>query len=335
MNTQNKDTALSVKDDHQTRIFGINITTVIPFITMRWFSFSLSLVIIIVGIVLYVMRGGFSLGIDFKGGIKVEVQINKSDLTINDVRKVFTDQKLEADINTVGNPSEKHFMITLPLIVNASSSNEVEMITGFLGKNFGTDNVTVKGSEKVDARIGLDFGLKSFYLILITAGLILLYIIFRFDFFYGAGAVGALFHDVLVMLSFTLFLNIPIDITIIAALLTILGYSVNDTIVVFDRIRELHGLNKDGDYENIMDRSITQTLSRTIITSLTVFLVVLAVFIWGGIVLKNFALLLLIGIIDGTYSSIFIAAPITFMLRQTFDKNLKGSKASQRSAVKS
>jgi preprotein translocase SecF subunit len=334
MNSNEKTITAEEKDSHQTRMFGINITTIIPFISMRWFTlFGISAIVIITGISMYIIKGGFNLGIDFKGGIQANVSVNNRSADIKAVRKIFSDSKLEADVSTIGQTSERQFMITLPILTNESPGAEVSLITNMLGQSFGNENITVKGSEQVDARMGLDFGIKALYLIIISAGLILVYVIFRFDLFYGAGAIGALFHDVLFMLSCTLILNIPIDLTIIASILTIIGYSTNDTIVVFDRIRELHALNRDADYENIIDRSITQTLSRTIITSLTVFFVVLNLFLWGGIVLRNFALLLLIGVIDGTYSSIFIAAPITYMLRQSFDKSLKGSRASRKNAV--
>ncbi len=335
-NNQNAVALTAEKPEHQTRIFGINIQTIIPFISYRWFTlFGISAIVIITGITMYFLKGGFILGIDFKGGIRVDAQVNNPSVNIKEVRKIFTDARIEADVSTVGNLSDRQFMITLPILSSENSTDEVQMINGLLGKNFGSDNILIKSSEKVDARIGQDFGLKAFYLILISACLILFYVIFRFDFFYGAGAIGALFHDVLFMLSCTLILNIAIDLTVVASILTIIGYSTNDTIVVFDRIRELHSLNKDADYENIIDRSITQTLSRTIITSMTVFFVVLSIFLWGGVVMKNFALLLLIGVIDGTYSSIFIAAPITYMLRRSIDKNLKESKANRRKVAES
>ncbi len=334
MNLNDKESAEKPGEGHQTRIFGINIQKIIPFISMRWFTlFGISAIVIVTGVTMFILKGGFELGIDFKGGIKAEVQISRKDVAIKDVRKVFLDAKMEADVSTVGKSSDNQYMITLPILSNESSGSEVGLISDILGKNFGAENVSVKSSEKVDARMGLDFGIKAFYLIIISAGLILFYLIFRFDIFYGAGAIGALFHDVLFMLSCTLILNIPIDLTIIAAILTIIGYSTNDTIVVFDRIREIHSLNKDGDYENIIDRSITQTLSRTIITSLTVFFIVFSLFVWGGVVLKSFSLLLMIGVVDGTYSSIFIAAPITYMLRNAFDRNLKGSIANRKKTL--
>ncbi len=324
------------KSDHQTRIFGINIQTIIPFISYRWFTlFGISALVIITGFTMFFIRGGFPLGIDFKGGIKVEAQIKNQNVNIKDIRNIFKNAKIEADVNTLGNTQDNQFLITLPIFTSENSTDEVRLISDILNKSYGQENVIIKGSEKVDARIGKDFSLKALYLILIAAGGILVYVFIRFDLFYGAGAIGALFHDVLFMLSCTLILNIPIDITVIAAILTIIGYSTNDTIVVFDRIREIHSLNRDGDYENIINRSITQTLSRTIITSLTVFIMVLSIFIWGGIVMKYFALLMLIGVVDGTYSSIFIAAPITYMLRKSYDANLKGSKAYRAKAVNS
>ncbi len=312
--------------EHHTSIGGFVIKKIIPFIEMRWAMFAFSGLVIIAGIIVYILRGGFDMGIDFKGGVKVEVQINKPDVSIQDIRKVFTDAKKEADINTVGNPAEKHFMITFPTMNATSSTDEIGIITDFLKKSFGDDKVDVKGSEKVDARMGKDFANRAFGLVMVTAAMILIYLIFRFDFYFGMGAIVSLFHDVLFMLSFAVIFKIPIDLTVIAALLTILGYSSNDTIVVFDRIRELSKNNPDENYMYIMDKSITQTLSRTIITSLTVLFVSIALYVWGGNVLHNFAFILIVGVMDGTYSSIYIASPITYMLREAFDKREKNKK---------
>ncbi len=312
--------------EHHTSIGGFVIKKIIPFIEMRWAMFTFSGLVILAGIVIYIIRGGFDMGIDFKGGVKVEVQINQPNVTIKDVRKVFLDAKKEADINTVGDPSERHFMITFPTLIETTSSDEISQISDFLKKSFGEDKVDIKGSEKVDARMGKDFANRAFGLVLVTAAMILVYLIFRFDFYFGMGAVVSLFHDVLFMLSFAILFKIPIDLTVIAALLTILGYSSNDTIVVFDRIRELSKNNPNENLQFVMDKSITQTLSRTIITSLTVLFVSIVLFVWGGNVLHNFAFILIVGVIDGTYSSIYIASPITYMLKETFDKKSKRAK---------
>jgi len=292
-----------------------------PFLEIRWFAFAFSLLIIGTGIASFLLKGGFNLGIDFKGGVKVDVNINAPDINIKKVRQIFIENKMNAEISTVGKPEERNFMISLP--VSSSATTEIDNLKSFLEKQFGADKVLIRGSEVVEPKIGKAFASRSFQLLTIVAVLILVYVMFRFDFYYGAGAVLALLHDTLVMLSFTALLDIPVDITVIAAIMTILGYSINDTIVVFDRIREIASTNKDEDLLLIMNRSITQTLSRTIITALTTFLVVLALFIWGGPVLHNFALELMIGIFFGTYSSIFIASPITYMLRRIFDKKLR------------
>ncbi len=294
---------------------------VMHFLEFRWFAFAFSSLIIGTGIVFFLMKEGFNLGIDFKGGIKADVKINATDIDIKKLRQIFTENKINAEISTVGEPAEKNFMISLP--VSSSAATEIDNLKSFLEKQFGMDKVSIRGSEIVEPKIGKAFASRSFQLLTIVAILILIYVMFRFDFYYGAGAVLALLHDTLIMLSFTVLFNIPVDITVIAAIMTILGYSINDTIVVFDRIREIASMNKDEDLLLIMNRSITQTLKRTIITSLTTFLVVLALFIWGGSVLHNFALELMIGIFFGTYSSIFIAAPVTYMLRKIFDKKLR------------
>ena len=322
MSEQKKD--LYKIEEHQNRVFGINIKRVIPFIEMWWGSFILSGILIIAGTVLFFVKGGFNLGIDFKGGIKVEAKIDNPETSIEKVRAVFASKKIEADINTVGQASEMHYMITLPVVANTAVGDEISMIKENLEGKFGKDKVTTLGSESVDAKMGADFARKALNLVLVTALLIMIYVIFRFDLAFGAGAIGALFHDVLMMLVFAIFFNVPIDITVIAAIMTIIGYSVNDTIVIFDRIRELFKNNPNEDVKYVMDKSITQTLSRTIITALMVFFVVLALYIWGGVVLKNFSFLMLVGVIDGCYSSIFIAAPITYLVKKSLDK--KGKK---------
>ncbi len=277
----------------------------------------------VTGVVIYLLQGGFRLGIDFQGGVKLETRITAPGVTIQTVRKAFADDKREADVNTVGAASDGHYLITLPVAEN-SAGDEIQKNLDFLKKIFGQDRVVLQGSERVDSKIGRDFARRAVNLVLIAAGLIMAYIIFRFSFFYGLGAVITLFHDLAIMLSFCLFLRIPIDITVIAALLTVLGYSINDTIVVFDRIRENAAVNPEEDYALVIDKSITQTLSRTIITGLTTLFVVFAIYFWGGIVLRNFALLLLVGITVGTYSSIAIAAPATYMLRGRFGKKAGG-----------
>ncbi len=291
----------------------------IPF--SNFFKISIiSLVLMAYGIYSYIVNKGFYLGIDFKGGIKLECVINNKDVDIKSLREFFSQKKIEAEINVVGQPSQKEFMITISVKEGENLDDKVSNVVNLLEENYGKGSVEVKGKEMVEPKIGATFASKAIQLLIVVSILILLYIIVRFDIFYSFGAVAALLHDALIMLAFTLILRIPIDITVIAAILTVLGYSVNDTIVVFDRIRELHERSPQEDFPLLIDEAVTQTLNRTIITSLTTIFVSLALYFFGGIVLKNFALMLTIGFISGTYSSIFIASMLTFYLRKLFHK---------------
>lgn len=310
----------------ESHIVGIVIKSVIPFLKMRWFALLLSGGIAVAGVAGFFVHKGFDLGIDFQGGVKVEVQINKPGLNISDLRKLYSDSKVDAQIVTVGNPEDSHFMITIPINNNITTVQEVDQVSAFLGSTYGTDNVQIKSTQSVEASMSQTFAGRALQLMGIVGLLIVIYIVFRFDFFYSVGALVATIHDVVIVLAFAIFCRIPLDMTIITAVLTIMGYSINDTIVVYDRIRELIKINKDEDLEHTMDRSITQTLSRTIITVLTVIFIVLAIFIWGGVTFHNFAFLMLVGLISGTYSSIFISAPIVYIAKKMMDKRYKKRK---------
>ncbi len=301
------------------KVSGITFGSRIHFLKFRWVSLSFSGVIILAGIVFYILHGGFKLGIDFVGGTRIEVQIKQAEANVSTVRELFIKSGIESEITTLGAIEDKIFLVTVPGDKH-STIKDVNLIEKILTTKFGSTNVKIRGSELIGPKMGKTFATRSIQLLIIVAVLILAYVAIRFDFFYGTGAIAALFHDLLIMSTFSVFFGIRVDIPVIAAFLTILGYSINDTIVVFDRVRENHSLAPEEDYEMIMDKSITQSLSRTIITSLTTFLITLAIFIWGGRVLHNFGLELMIGIISGTYSSIFIASPVTFFLKTRFDK---------------
>lgn len=184
---------------------------------------------------------------------------------------------------------------------------------------------SILSAESVGPKVGKDLQKKATFAVIFSLIGMLLYIWFRFRHFaYGAGAVVALFHDVLIALSFLVFFNRPIDLTVIAALLTLVGYSINDTVIVFDRIRENIRLRKGTTLKEIMNNSINETLSRTIITSGTTFIVVAFLFFLGGDVIHNFAFVLFIGIIIGTYSSIAIASPFAWVFtKHKFERKRK------------
>ncbi len=194
-------------------------------------------------------------------------------------------------------------------------------VVGALSKDFYLSQYAVTNTKIVGPKVGADLRRQALYVTLAGLGAMLIYIWFRFELIYGVAAVVATFHDVIITLGFFSLLNKEISLTVIAALLTLVGYSMNDTIVVFDRIRENVHATKRGEFTKLVDHSINQTLSRTILTSGLTFLAVLSLFLFGGEVIHGFAFALVVGVIIGTYSSIFIASPIVVYFYQRFARD--------------
>jgi preprotein translocase subunit SecF len=209
------------------------------------------------------------------------------------------------------------------LITNFDQLKGVEGVTpavlNVLKQNFSLAPFTVRSAEVVGPKIGAELRTKAVLATLYSLAGMLVYLAFRFEFIYGLAAVIAVFHDVIMTLGFFSLFNKEITLNVIAALLTLVGYSMNDTIVVFDRIRENLKMGRKGNLGEIVNESINQTLSRTILTSGLTFLCVVALFLFGGEVLNGFAFALVVGIIVGTYSSIFIASPIVVWLKGRMD----------------
>ncbi len=213
-------------------------------------------------------------------------------------------------IQIIGKPQDQEFQIRVG-DPSGNKKTEIEKeVSSLLEKTFGKHVVVVKMSNYVGPKFSSTLAQESIGLTITALVLVLIYLWFRFKLAYGVSAITALFHDVLVMLGFIGTFRLEVNTTTIAAVLTIIGYSLNDTIVVFDRIRENTGLLRGDRFSHIIDVSITQSLSRTIITSLTTLMAVLALFLFGTGPIKDFSLNLIVGIISGTYSSIFIASPI-------------------------
>jgi len=303
--------------------------THIDFMSQRKLAFILSAVIILSGIGSLVVNGGPKLSIDFKGGTLVSVQYTKA-MDVESVRSAM------ANVNVVGQTFDfsreeiKHFgspeavLVRVPHIEGAPE-NFAQKIVDHLYTAFPesvpeskTDFILGKGT--VTPKIGSELSGKAVMAIISSLGLILLYISVRFEFRFALGAIAALTHDVLITLGLFSLLSYEISLPIIAAFLTIVGYSLNDTIVIFDRIRENIKASKQDTYVNIVNRSMNESLSRTIVTSLTTFMVVLVLWLFGGEVIHNFALAMIIGVIVGTYSSIYIASPIVIQLYENAAK---------------
>ncbi|MCB0264927.1 MAG: protein translocase subunit SecF [Calditrichia bacterium] len=284
------------------------------FMNFRKIAFIISGVLVLSSLISEILHGGPRFGIDFRGGTFIELRfLDKNDpaapvtVPIEDVRNVFVQLGL-------GNSEIKNYGTPQDVSIQLDNSDDATMlnIKSQLEKAFPQYDIQERRRETVGPKIGGELVLSAVYAILFSMLLILIYIMFRFEFRFGVGAIVALFHDIIITLGVFSLFNIEVTVPIIAALLTIIGYSLNDTIVVYDRIRENMKTfkRKTGDFANLVNRSINETLSRTIVTSGTTLMVVIVLYIFGGEVIKDFALALICGIGVGTYSSIFIASPV-------------------------
>ncbi len=275
-----------------------------------------SLAMIIVSILSLILHGGPRFGIDFAGGTLVQIQFQE-DTTVNEIRSGLEKINLEGStIQQFGYKDNNEFLIR-----TEKSTSDLKGLSGeieeALTATYGKDSFDVRRVEIVGPKVGKDLrqkGIKAMFIALIG---ILIYITWRFEFRYAIGAIIALTHDVIITVGVFSLLDKEFTLPIIAALLTIIGYSLNDTIVVFDRIRENVRKSRKQSLQEVINSSINQVLSRTFLTSGTTLLVVLALFFLGGAVIHDFAFALLVGILVGTYSSVFIASP-TILIWETF-----------------
>ncbi len=280
--------------------------TKIDFIGKKNIALVLSGIVILIGMGYFIHRGNDNFGIDFKGGTLVQISSDKK-ISLDDVRSTLKSIGEEKAVIQYFGKSENEILIK-------SDSDSAERIFDILKKEFADYGLKRERTEYVGPAIGAELRQQAFLAILFALGGILIYISWRFEFKFALGAIAALVHDVLVTLGVFSLCGREISLPIIAALLTIVGYSLNDTIVVFDRIREDLHLYKKSEYPKIINLSINQTLSRTILTSLTTLLVVLSLYFLGGEVINDFAFALFVGVVVGTYSSIFIASPILVLM---------------------
>jgi preprotein translocase subunit SecF len=285
------------------------------FIKWRWHALALSVLVIGAGLFTIVSRGGLPLGVDFSGGTVIVLKFVQP---VNEeaVRRALPALG-DAVVQTYGRPADNEIMIRLPIMQEAeeganleAKANEVEMAL----RTAGVGDFQVVSKDIVGPVIGKDLQSKGIWATIASLGGILVYIWFRFRLTFAVGAIAATLHDVLVTLVFLTWFGYDISLNVVAALLTITGYSVNDTIVIFDRVRENQRSVKREPLEETVNRSVNQTLSRTVITAGTTFLAVVALFLLGGEVLHGLAFTLLVGIVTGTYSTVFIASAIAIVL---------------------
>jgi preprotein translocase subunit SecF len=295
--------------------------TKIDFLRWRWHAIGLSWAVILAGAFVFFTKG-IPLGIEFAGGTAVIVEFAQP-VTAQQVRgaldKSFPNGGENVVIQSFGDPSQHQYMIRVPFVgaeSGASLSTTKQQVVDALSKaNLGT--FKENGTEIVGPAVGRELRSRGLWATVLSLVGILAYIAFRFQFSFGVGAVVATIHDLLVTLAFLAIFRYDMSLNVIAAILTMTGYSTNDTIVIFDRVREnLRGMRRDS-LDTVINASVNQTLGRTIITAGTALLTALALFFFGGDVLHGFAFTMVVGIITGTYSSIFIAAAIVSFWRGT------------------
>jgi preprotein translocase subunit SecF len=249
----------------------------------------------------------------------------EGEIDIAQVRSSFPESLGSVSVQVVGQPTDRHFMVRIDTRNVAEGTVPEAVVFDSLGKTFGEDNIVITSSNMVDSRFSESLTSQSGLLLFLTLLLILAYCSFRFRPQFAIGAVLAIMHDAFIMVGFIAWSRMEFNTTTIAAILTILGYSINDTIVIFDRVRETRRLYPDDSFLDVLNRAITETLSRTIITTVTTMLAVLSLFIFTTGSMKDFALALLVGMISGVYSTIFIACGFT----QFWEKFVKGRKKSK------
>ena len=272
--------------------------------------FNIVSITLVVISLLFLVFKGLNFGIDFKGGTLIELRSNDSKINVSSLRDNLNQMNL-GDVSVKNFGNEKDFLIKFE---NNNNKNVIEEIKTNLDNSFG-NNFIFRRVENVGPKVSAELLKSGVIAISVALVLMLIYIWIRFEWQFSLGAILALFHDVIVTLGLFSLLGLEINLSIIAAVLTIVGYSMNDTVVIFDRVRE--NLRKYSDIKiyELTNISINETLSRTIITSLTTLLALLSIFFFGGEILKGFSLAMIFGVLFGTYSSIYIANTVLVRLK--------------------
>lgn len=289
--------------------------TKIDFMSLKKYAFSLSTILVILGIVgtVQIYRGGANLGIDLAGGTSIQLKFQKP-FSMDEIRILLAKAGHgEATLQEVS--GENILMLKLRTSGQQEEKLVADSVVNLLRQSLPGNPFVVESVSEIGPAIGHKLRRDAELAMLISALAIIIYLAWRFEFKFGVAAAIATFHDIFAIVGIFWVLGIEMDLLFITALLTIGGYSLTDTVVVFDRIRENIRLRKLKTFSGTINLSVNEVLSRTIITSMTVFIAVVTLLVFGGIVLHNFALALAIGIVIGTYSSIFVASPVVALWR--------------------
>ena len=303
--------------------------THIDFYSLRRYGYIISSALILIGLVSLIVHGGPRYSIDFTGGTSLQLKFERA-TTASDIRSALSDIGYgDAEIKRIGLAAENEFIIRVEKM--EEGADIALIIEQELSEDLPDNGYDIRAVTEIGPKIGGELRRAAIMAVLLSLLGLLIYISWRFEFKFAVGAIVALFHDVVITLGIFSLLQYEISLAVVAAFLTIVGYSLNDTIVVYDRIRENLKVLRRESFPGLVNTSLNQTLSRTIITSLTTLIVVVVLFFLGGEVIHNFSFALIIGVIIGTYSSIFVASPLVIEW-QTRTESQKGKKAILRSS---
>ncbi len=283
------------------------------FVGRRYFFLALSFVAVLATVILLATKG-LNYGIDFSGGAEVQIKL-KNEVETSVLRGYLDKGGFEnLVLQQLGDPAQREYLVKFKSENDSVIQAAGKKMESVLGAHFASGEFEVQRVDVVGPQAGKELRKSGFLSIFYTLVCILVYVVFRFDLRYGPGAIAALFHDAMITLGIFVLTQKEFSLQIVAAILTIIGYSNNDTIIVFDRVRETLRAHPGRSLEDNINRSINETLSRTILTSVCTLLVVVALMIFGGSVIHDFAFTMCVGILVGTYSSVFIASPTVIFL---------------------
>jgi preprotein translocase subunit SecF len=260
-------------------------------------------------------------GVDFTGGSIIQVRMTGETVDVGQVRNVATGAVSGSTVTEFGDAND--FLIRTPGTDSDVATEASRAVMDALRTSFGEENVTLEREESVGAKVGGELQTRALLAILISFVATLIYIAFRFEWRFGVAAIIATLHDIILTLGLISVLRLEVSLTTVAAVLTILGYSLNDTIVIFDRIRENLAGSKRADFIATLNRSINETLPRTVLTTGTTLVTLLALYLFGGVIIRDFALIMIAGILLGTYSSIWVASPALLEIEKRFPHEQK------------
>ena len=275
--------------------------TDVKFMSLKKIPVALSSILLVISLFSIIFKG-FNFGIDFSSGYIVQLKFDQQ-ISVLDIQNKFSQNNID-DVSVQLYGSSKDILLKL----KDDELFQQKNINNYLNEIFSDNSFTISKLEYVGSQVGSELREKGEWAMLIALFSILIYVAIRFELIYGLGAITALIHDVIITLGIFSFFDLTFDLSVLAAVLAVIGYSLNDSIVVFDRIRENNIVLRKLSIVDVLDKSINQTLSRTLVTSLTTLLVIFSLLIFGGDAVRNFSIAMFIGIVVGTYSSIFVAS---------------------------